>query len=460
MSSLEDQIRDTLHSEAASLREVRPLPLPVAFAAREPQAVPGTDRVRRLRTWLVPAAAAAAVVLVAATLVTLKSLGNGHAAAPTASPSPIAGPALAADAIPRYYVELGTARSVGAKGNWAIIVGDQQAGKTIATYPLPPGRVISNSAVSGAADDRTFVVSAATDGTDQPLAKGTIPRQEPATWYLVRILPASAGPVRVTKLHIQPLPAKDEVREIALSGDGSELAVLSDKTGEPSTAGAPLTLQVYSVATGRLQHSWPAGIDETQANRNPISDLSWVGDSTVGFAVTYTPEVREEVRTLDVSASGASLLAASRVVWSQDVKATPLTSEEKATILVLEPTTHACDTPFLTSNGQTVVCGNSTYSTKDKRLSAVWLAYPLATPTRPRVLGSVQEPQDVSAFDGSTGVDWVNPAGTEIIADWNPTVITGPSNNPVSTTTNNEAYIGNGTVKTFPYILGGAELAW
>lgn len=460
MSSLEDQIRDTLRSEAASLREVRPLPLPVAFAPREPRAVTGTDRVRRLRTWLVPAAAAAAVVLVAATLVTLRSLGNGHAAAPAASPSLIAGPALAADAIPRYYVELGTARSVGAKGNWAIIVGDQQARKTIATYPLPPGQVMSNGAVSGAADDRTFVVSAATDGTDQPLGKGTVPRRESATWYMVRIFPGSAKPVRMIQLHLPSLPANEVVREIALSGDGTELAVLSVKTGESATADAPLTLQVYSVVTGRLQHSWSAGIDETQANRSPISDLSWVGDSTVGFAVTYTPEVREEVRTLHVSASGASLLAASRVVWSQDVKATPLTPEEKATILVLEPTPHACDTPFLTSNGQTVVCGNSTYSTKDKRLSAVWLAYPLATPTRPRVLGSVQEPQNVSAFNGHISVDWVNPAGTEIIAAWNTTVITGPSNNPVSATTNNEAYIGNGTVKTFPYILGGPELAW
>jgi hypothetical protein len=454
MSSLEDQIRDTLRSEAASLREVRPLPLPVAFAAREPQAVPGTDRARRLRTWLVPAAAAAAVVLVAATLVTLKSLGNGPAAAPTASPSPIAGPALAAGATPRYYVELGWSRTA---VSWAIIAGDEQAGKTIATFPLPKGGTLLSAAVSGAADDRTFVVSAATAG--QP-AKGAAPRRESATWYLVRIFPGSAEPVRVTQLHLPPLPPNEEVREIALSGDGTELAVLSVKTGEPSTAGQPVTLQVYSVATGRLQHSWPAGIDVTQANRSPISDLSWVGDSTVGFAVTYTPEVREEVRTLDVSASGASLLAASRVVWSQDVKATLLTPEEKATILALEPTAHACDTPFLTSNGQAVVCGNSTYSTKDKRVSAVWLAYPLATPTRPRVLGSVQEPQDVSAFDGSIGVDWVNPAGTEIIAAWNTTVITGPSNNPVSATTNNEAYIGNGTVKTFPYILGGPEIAW
>ena len=130
----------------------------------------------------------------------------------------------------------------------------------------------------------------------------------------------------------------------------------------------------------------------------------------------------------------ALLVAAGTLVWvrAQDVvidrqkaealqkrmlKGETLTPEEKATILALEPTTHACDTPFLTGNGQAVLCGNSTYSARDKRLSAVWLAYPLATPTRPRILGSVQEPQNVSAFDGSISVDWTNPSGTEIIAN-------------------------------------------
>jgi hypothetical protein len=464
MSSLEDEIRDTLHAEAAGLREVRPLHLSAAVASREPQAVPRTDRARRLRAWLVPAVAAAAVVLVAAALVTLRSLGNGGAAAPAASPSPIVGPAHAADATPRYYVMLSTAGR-GAKSSWAIIVGDEQTRKTIGTYLLPPGQEMTNAAVSGAADDRTFVVSASTFGAKPGTQTGAHrePVQEPATWYLVRIFPGSADPVRVTRLHIPSLPAETDVRETALSGDGTELAVLSTEIGASVTAGTPATLQVYSVPTGRLQHSWPAGIDETEANRSPISDLSWVGDSTVGFAVTYTPEVREEVRTLDVSASGASLLADSRVVWSQDVPAASLTPREKATILSLEPTTHACDTPFLTPNGQAVVCGNSTYSASDKRLSAVWLSYPLATPTRPRVLASVREPQNVSALDGPNSVEWTNASGTEIIAAWNTTVITGPSNNPVSTTTNDEAYVGNGTVKMFPYILGsggGSDLAW
>jgi hypothetical protein len=343
-------------------------------------------------------------------------------------------------------------------------VGDEKAGKTIATFPLLPKEnytlvSMTDAAVTGAADDRTFVVSASVSAKRQVVL--------PLTWYLVRILPGSADPVRVTKLPIQ-FPANStansrggqDILTTALSGDGTELAVLSAKTGAAWKAGEPLTLQVYSVATGRLQHSWSAGIDESAANPKPITDLSWVGDSTVGFAVTYTPQVREEVRTLDVSASGGSILADSRVVWSQYVPPSHLTPQEKASALALEPSPHACDTPFLTGNGQAVVCGSSTYSARGKRLSAVWLAYPLATPTRPRVLGSVQEPQNVSAFDCSISVDWTNPSGTEIIGAWNPAVITGPRDNPVTTVTDNEGYIGNGTVKTFPYILGGVRLAW
>ena len=66
----------------------------------------------------------------------------------------------------------------------------------------------------------------------------------------------------------------------------------------------------------------------------------------------------------------------------------------------------------------------------------------------------------MSAFDGAISVKWANPSGTEIIGAWNTSVITGPADNPVSTTSNYMAYIGNGTVSTFPFILGGINIAW
>jgi hypothetical protein len=438
MSALEDEIRDTLRSEAARLREMPPLRLPPAAAAPESRAVPRAPWARWLRAWQGPVAAVAAVALVAGTLVILRSLRN-EPADPVASASPAAGPAPAAVAAPRYYAELGLARP--AKG-WAIIVGDRQAGKTIATFPLPKGNMLYSAAASGAADDRTFVVSAATsqEAVGGPARAVTAP----PTWYLVRISADSADPVRITRLPIE-FPADEGVREIALSGDGSELAVVAASTA--ATAGAPLALQVYSVATGRLRHSWSAGLSATGGNEKPIADLSWVGDGTVGFAVTYSPEVRETVRTLDVSKTGTSLLADSRLVWSQYVPAAPHGTRNAP---------HACDTPFLTANGQAVVCGNSTYSPRDKRLSAVWLAYPLATPTRPRVIGSVKEPPNVSGFNGQISVDWTNPYGTEVIGSWNTSVAAAGQGEEV---TNYQGVIGNGQVKPFSPVFG-PWVAW
>jgi hypothetical protein len=439
MSSLEDEIRDTLRSEATRLREVRPLRLSPAPGPHEPRAVPRAPWARRLRAWQGPAVAVAVVVLVAATLVTLKSLRSEPAAAPVASPGPvagpIAGPASAAGATPRYYVELGWSRTA---VSWAIIVGDEQAGKTIATFPLPKGNSLFSAAASGAADDRTFVVSAAP-------SHGVA---GPPVWYLVRIFPGSADPVRVTKLPIK-FPVGEGVRGIALSGDGTELAVVATAGGSLKQ-GVPPTLQVYSVATGRLQHSWPTGFSESAGNPDPVTDLSWVGDSTVGFAVTYSPKVREEVRTLDVSKSGGDLLADSRLVWSQYVPAAPHGTPHAP---------QACDTPFLSGNGHAVVCGNSTYSASDKRLSAVWLAYPLATPTRPRVIGSVKEPLDVSSFNGTISVDWANPSGTKVIGSWNPSVEVIGDGGPGTDVTNYEGVIGNATVKPFPPVLG-PKVAW
>jgi hypothetical protein len=469
MSPIEDEIRGALRAEAARLQEMRPLRLP-AVASYEPQAGPRARRARRarrLRVWAGPTVAAAVVLLIAVAQVTLKSAWDGHSVAPAASPSPIAGPALPGDAVPRYYVYLGSGgRSVGP----AIVVGDEKAGKTIATVPLlPKGQsdgdfTGTDETVTGAADDRTFIVSGSYS-TLSSVHAGTL--DTTLTWYLVQIRPSSTDPVRVTKLPIQfpaSVPTSGgglDVLSTALSGDGTELAVLSARTGAPWASGEPLTLQVYSVATGRLQHSWSAGIKESKANPNPVSDLSWVGDGTLGFAVTYIPAVREEVRTLDVSASGGGLLADSHVVWSQDVPATtPLTPREEASISTIEPPPHACDTPFLTGNGQVVVCGDSSYSASTKRLTALWLAYPLGTPARPRVLGRVEEPQNVTHLNGWSSVEWTNPSGTEVIGTWNLEVITGPSNNPVSSVTNNEGYIGKGRIKTFPFNVGGLDVTW
>lgn len=446
MNSLDDEIRGTLRSEADRLREVRPLHLPPEAVRRELRAAPRAAG--RLRSWRSPIVAMAVIVLVAAGLVTLKSLRNEHAAAPTASPSAVTPTA----AFPTYYVGFGVLNGgkAGKEQGWGISAGDGQTGRTIGSFPLAKGAVLSNSAVSGAADDRTFVVSATVTGitTGQGLSgQAGHPVIKPATWYLVRLSPGTADPVHVRKLPIHS-PAGKEVSAIALSGDGTELAVASE------VSKSSYSISVYSVATGRLKHSWSATISSPPGRPGPVADLSWVGDSTVGFAVTYTSAsvVREEVRKLNINADGAGLLADSRVVWSQDVPAPPGGHYQ-------ESTPEVCGTPFLTGNGQSVVCAASIYSASTKRLTAAWLRYPLAAPKQVHVIGSVQQPTDVSSLD-PTDVEWANSSGTEVIGDWNPSVITYPGGDKTTTTSNYNAFIGNGKVTSFPYILDTSQQAW
>ena len=454
MSTLEDEIRDALRTEAARLRDVRPLHLPPAAAHDAPWAVSRASLARRLSAWRGPLAAAAAVVLIAVLLVIVRSVGNEHAA-PVAPPSPIAGPPLPAGAAPRYYLRLGPAGKVGA--SWGILVGDAQTGRTVGTYPLPPEKYRWSTGMSGAGDDRTFVVALGGGDSIGGLTPGqTGPLVLPAPdWYLVRIFPGADDPVRVTRLAVN-FTTGGAVREIALSADGTELAVLSATTNSATIKSGRLVtsvstvLGVYSVATGQLQHSWSAALGPSAGNPTPVSDLSWVGDGTVGFAVTDTPGVREEVRTLDTDAAGTSLLAASRVVWSQYVPAPPRGSNPYHA-------PQACSTPFLTGNGQAVVCATSSYSARDKRQSAVFLAYPLATPDRPRVIGTIQQPQDVNKFN-SLFVAWTNPAGTGIIGSWNPNVDLASGGQQV---TNFIGFIGHGTVRPFTGpLLFGPNIAW
>jgi len=435
MSPLEDEIRDALRSEAARLREVRPLRLPPAGAHDGARPAARTRRAGWLLTWRGPVVAVAVVLLAAATLVALKSAG-GRDPAP-ASPSGVVGPAGS----PRYYVAIGGVRSGGTYRGLGITAGDEQTGRTVGSFLLGKGANGWSGAVSSGGDDRTFVVEVA-------LGQGSSlrPVPGPRMWYLVRIVPGSASPLRVSKLPVKS-PPPGGVNAMALSADGSELAVAYDTGKYPAQdfrkdVSRPVTLGVYSVVTGRLRHSWSGTISASFADPLLISDLSWAGDTTVGFAVTYDPQVREEVRTLDLSAAGADLLTASHVVWSQYIPG-------PRGDIYQEDTPRACGTPALTGNGQAVVCATSTYSAAGKRLAAVWLAYPLATPTRPRVIGTVLQPRDVSSVS-PVSVDWANASGTEVIGSWFPTVVTFPGGVKTSNSGAYSGYIGGGAVRQFP----------
>ena len=190
---------------------------------------PGRPLRHRWRTWLAPAAAAIAVaVAVAVTLVAVRN----------APP-----PAASASGVPEYYVALPPVPELGFFSSAArAVVGDTLTGKRVATVPAPAG--LGFAGVTAARDDRTFVLSVAPRSSSQ--------QPVPIRWYLLRLTPGAARPAALRQLPIPPQSLFGGAFSMALSPDGTMLAIAS----EPDP---PLTgLRVYSTASGALLHTWSA----------------------------------------------------------------------------------------------------------------------------------------------------------------------------------------------------------
>jgi hypothetical protein len=157
--------------------------------------------------------------------------------------------------------------------------------------------------VTGAADDRTFVLAA------QELA--SLPLSEaPATgFFLLRIDPANPVPsarARLTPLPIT-VPPDTGVTGLALSPDASKLAI-----SEVYAVAGPPAIHVVTLATG-AERVWAATTGGPTFGPGTTGEpLSWAQDErTVAFILAGT-----EVRLLDTAAASSSLLASSRLVVS------------------------------------------------------------------------------------------------------------------------------------------------
>ena len=191
--SIEVRVRTATEATAATVREIRPLTLPEDAAWARPHWL----RSRRVRRawggWLIPLAVA--VVVVAAILVAVRDLpGTGHASgvAPAGHRSP-------APDLPRYGVVLTQAFSrIPPKWGSAdvetsnLTVIDTRTGKLVMQVKHPTD--MGFRAVSGAADDRTFVVEALYDHP-VPLP-GTQIQEDTRIYYLLRIAPGTSRPDR------------------------------------------------------------------------------------------------------------------------------------------------------------------------------------------------------------------------------------------------------------------------
>ena len=407
-ADLAEETARAMRELAGTVTDAPPLRLTDRSGAR----LPRLSAPRRWTLWAVPLAAAAAVIALAVALVVVKDLPSGSARHPTTPTFP------STTGVPAYYVAPQTVCSKEKCDPTSLVVGNTLTGARLATLSPPAGATFE--AASAAADDRTFV----TDTVGFPLSGAAA---QHVTWYLITIGPVSSTPVRRTRLPIPAGPTGAHVQSIALSASGRELAVAYHLgSRSPGTT----VLRTYSIATGRLLHSWSTNADVQLGavgyfqNAQINNELSWVdGDRAVTFTTTgLLSQAASEseaqptnVRVLDVNARGDDLLADSQVVWSIP------DGPGKA------PTPTSCGPehlPSLTADGKTVLCTSLTSEVTGTgkkaryRWRMTWVSFQALDPTviHTAYTATANEGADQAGITG--GVLWADPSGSTMIIVW------------------------------------------
>lgn len=328
MTGTEERARAAMRAIAGTVDDAPPLRLPPARAAGAPDEVrfaphgagrPGSGgRNRRRRSWLAPVAAAAVITALAVALAIVRSIPNGGVAAPPSSaPAAVSSASSGAAApigVPEYYVAWMQADAP------YLVVGNTFTGQQVAMVNAPAG-VFLEGVYGAAAADRTFVVTGlrlhsaaeghgavqghgAAEGHGAVQGHGT--DAGTTVWYLLRIAPGSSTPARLTPL---PLPVRQSYAGVALSPDGTKVAV--------ALPGRPAALRVYSTATGALLREWSTKAPgELMAAKVPAGGswpytalvLRWSADGgQLAFAWNAAA-----IRVLDAAAPDGDLIAGSR----------------------------------------------------------------------------------------------------------------------------------------------------
>ena len=307
MSTIEDRVRAATRAAAQTVAPGStppPLPLP-ARQRRGPAAHP--RRGRGWPGWVAPLAAAAAVAAAIATSVVVSgALSLGHARSPSQAAAGRTGtvalhPAPAAPAgIPAYDVALAPGPDAGQSTR--AVVRATATGAVLATV-RPPRPYATFTWVTGAADDRTFVLAAQPGG--QPTASGRVVMK----FFALRLDPA-AGTAKLTAL---PTPAVSgiwiQTQGLALSPDGEKLAVALSRAAQSA-------IEVFDLAGGPSRE-WKAtlpGGTVVGTTLVGVNALSWAADGRRLAFDAYGP-AGVEVHALDTAAPDTSL-STSRLIMT------------------------------------------------------------------------------------------------------------------------------------------------
>jgi hypothetical protein len=379
---------------------------------------PGSHRpARRTRLgWFGPLAAAAVVVLVVAGGVAAGSWfagsGNGQSGNPGVLKQGASAGSSAAvpadgnpgvlkqgasagvlDGVPAYYVEVPNQSSAVVR---ATATGAMLA--RITTHTPFVG-------VTGAADDRTFVLDA-----QRSIMGPTVLWPGQPAFYLLR-LSASGAEESFARLALPALPGNTVVTGLALSPDGSKLAVEADSRNQPPGL---LEIMVYTLATGAFR-TWSAnGLADSESPNgftgsgvDGSESISWAADGKT-LAFDWVDRAHESgVRLLDTAASGDNLTADSRVAVTE-----------------MDPQTRqfsACVTDSIISlDGSAIVCGYYTGNTGGAGTTTGFIRYSASTGKMTDVRGVYEFGGQAPAGDNPGGylsisLYWVNSTGNSLI---------------------------------------------
>jgi hypothetical protein len=362
MTQLEDQLRLAFRAKAS---EITPPPPPLELQPRpvlDPAARGGSGRAGTplQRRWLVPLAAAVAVLAVVAGALSIGHAVAGHRTTPTA---PIQ------RNVPRYYVALVAGHTPWRYANnfdpalsTVATVRDTATGSVIArvTAPAP---YLGFSMVSGAADDRTFVLLAYGPPVKGPGQDQQLPG--PERFYLLHINPSSSpgtGRAQLTALPANDIPAGTEITALALSPDGQALAAIVN-----NAQGGVLT--VYYLQTGNTR-TWTWMPDGSRAGseitRSGFSQsavvLSWTAN---GKSIGFAPSPWSTLWVLDIAKPGADVRLDSTPV---DIRGVPV---QTWTTVDLTPDGKSAFVSYLESFGQSNWIGLDRFSASTGQLAVI-----------------------------------------------------------------------------------------
>jgi hypothetical protein len=316
----EHDLRSALRALEREAPDTGKLLSQVTGLTRAKTAARGRRPGRRLLAGL---AAAATVIAIAVAAALLATLPRSHSAPANAS------------SVPRYYMTLvpfneQSFAKTGVFSYGYAVVKDRITGRTVATVQ-PPRPYLGFLGVTGAADDRTFVLTAT------PTAMGS---DQPDKFFYARFNPAD-GAVTLTALPLAGLPTSNDYFTAALSPDGTRLAVAGI-----NKIFTVAQITVYSLPSGAAK-TWSA-----RANSGlpfpSLNELSWSQTGALDFDwVGTTPGSTADAYLLNTNGAGGSLLADGRKVFCP----VPVQPQPSSSINSFMGT----DTAFLTPDGATLI---------------------------------------------------------------------------------------------------------